>query len=40
MIHILRMIKNRQSQHAHQITALLLIASALTLFAGIARLLY
>jgi hypothetical protein len=40
VIHIVRMIKKRHPQHAHQIIALLLITSTLTLFAGIALLLY
>ncbi len=39
MMHIVRMIKRRHPQHAHQIIALLLITSALTLLAGITLLL-
>lgn len=40
MIHIVRMLKNRHPRHAHLIIAMLLTASALTLLAGITRLLY
>lgn len=39
-MHFVRRIKSRHPQHSHRIIDLLLIASAMTLLAGIALLLY
>lgn len=40
MMHIVRMIRNRHPRPVHLAIAVLLIASALALLAGITRLLY